>query len=439
MHVVNLRGAAVAGRAAVACLALVGGLLAAPEPLRAFDELRQMTRPDGKTTIEVREATSTERFRVQSLLRDTGKHETPQDLDAFDNYFLYRIAEMTWNANHTLLPKKRAELKRDLISARAAKAQDLHDRANQMLLTELPKIALSDRFHPVVRVNAMLALGMLDKVEPDITSTAPGKGAEPLAAALPVLRQAAIDPQLPEAVRIAALVGIQHHAQLEMAATERRPTVDALVGLVKETQVGPGRSATGMQWMRMSAAQILGTMVDKWADLGSPAVAEALVGLIGDAQAPLAARCEAAYALGLLDARQLTGPAATAAPAALGNLLLEIIRAGEQAPAIADADGWKRYLDGFSYYCHCVAFAANGTKEGRGLKSAPTGDAKTLGADLGRMAGEVQAEFGKTRTTQGDLVAALATKRANLEKWLADKNLDAPTAPAAAQASTTKP
>ena len=70
----------------------------------------------------------------------------------------------------------------------------------------MSKIAKSDKYHPAVRINAMLTIGDLNSV--DSIQSAQNV---PLANAMPVLLETVNDDKLIVPVRIAALVGINRH------------------------------------------------------------------------------------------------------------------------------------------------------------------------------------------------------------------------------------
>ena len=112
-----------------------------------------------------------------------------------------------------------------------------------MLLKAASAIAGDAAYHPAVRVNMMLLIGYLDQVEPDVT----GKGAVPLAAAIPEFLKAPEDPKQLDAVRVTALEGVLRHAEYGMPAPNQKLVVDAMQKLIS-TKAPGDMSPAGFAW-----------------------------------------------------------------------------------------------------------------------------------------------------------------------------------------------
>ncbi|MCA9124011.1 MAG: hypothetical protein H6822_13110 [Planctomycetaceae bacterium] len=220
-------------------------------------------------------------------------------LDAYYKDILFR--EFTTKDNWGKLPELRNEILKDLRGARNVQAfQHVVNLAYQQM-----RSFTQSRFqlHPVVRYNAMLLLGELNAVERG------ARGADGRATAYPDPLPAALDAMIAEykspdqidAVRIAALVGIDRHAKLNLARPENRRipgpqkkiVVDEMIALLNNDPPA-GRSSDGHTWMQRRAIDILAAlgMVGAY-----PAANTALETIVANDSAPISLRCTAAEAL----------------------------------------------------------------------------------------------------------------------------------------------
>ncbi len=225
---------------------------------------------------------------------------TVRDEKLFDDLLKKKVAEFSWPENASKLPNLRGRIKTLLEYAGRAGPQDAHTRANNLLLNFLPRIValnLDPPYHPGARYNWMMLLGQLDSKEPDFA----GRGAQPLAAALPELLKAVEDDKQIDAVHVAAMLGVLRHAESGLAGPVRDTTAAAmtrfLAQLEADEQQNPGRrDAKGRAWMEMRAVNVLGALGVANAD-----VIGALSTRLADTKGPLWLRCSAARALGKLD------------------------------------------------------------------------------------------------------------------------------------------
>ena len=99
------------------------------------------------------------------------------------------------------------------------------------------------------------------------------------------------DAALPDAVKVAALVGIRRHAELGAFATneQKAAAANALLELANAAAPPPGRSPAAHAWMRALAVEALGDMKDPGPN---GKVAKALVAIVGEAGAPFRLRCD---------------------------------------------------------------------------------------------------------------------------------------------------
>jgi hypothetical protein len=184
-------------------------------------------------------------------------------------------------------------------------------------------------FHPATRINAMLMIGELGANPPAGFGDVP----PPLSDALPVMFKHLQDPEQIDGVRVAALVGINRHADLGGIETPqaRQAIVNAMVALMNSPQP-PERSADGHAWMRSQAADILGKL-----GIAAAGVPQGLTAMVADAALPISVRCVPAEALGKLNYAGAAGLNPSQIVVALGRLA-EAAIARELAEKIEDEE-----------------------------------------------------------------------------------------------------
>lgn len=169
-------------------------------------------------------------------------------------------------------------------------------------------------YYPGARYNAMLLIGKLNAEEGVFVGES-RKLPVPLIVALRLMLDEFEDPKQIDAVRMAALVGIQRHVDIDREAKseEQRRLVgkdpespnsaetriiNVMSAVVNEKEPPKGRNREGQLWIRRSAVDIL-------ARLGSVGrggrVVKLLDGLLADDTEAVALRCSAAEALGRLN------------------------------------------------------------------------------------------------------------------------------------------
>jgi len=248
----------------------------------------------------------------------------PGEQEVFDTYYRdYALARWSEEENAASVGAFRRELRSDFENAKSGR---VHDHLNSVVLDYM-KIRATGHYHPATRFNAMLMIGDLNSVE--------GKAPVPLPAALPVLLSAVEEPQQLDAVKVAALVGVLRHLQLDAVKSpdDRKTVGDAALALAG-SQRPPGRTADGHAWMRKLAAEILGELR---AAGDNGAVATTLAGMAAEATTPFYARCSAAEALGKLDYQGAAGLDASKLAASLGRLALDACTAEAKAQTEAEA------------------------------------------------------------------------------------------------------
>jgi hypothetical protein len=138
-------------------------------------------------------------------------------------------------------------------------------------------------YHPAVRYNAVLILGMLDDQYAREGATTPARPHARSNGALTGIVNHAMSgkDEFPPAVVLGAVIGLERHAKLRagLPANNVKAMTDALVKLVSQSQPIMEMDRVEYSWLRLRAANALAT-------LGSPGqnnvVHDAFVKLIGD-------------------------------------------------------------------------------------------------------------------------------------------------------------
>ena len=94
---------------------------------------------------------------------NTGKFDNDQQKNDFDTYYkTYALPRWTQLSTLNNLRDYHKELFSNLSRA---KSGEVHDYLNKLVLDYMGKIAKSDKYHPAVRINAMLTIGDLNSVD----------------------------------------------------------------------------------------------------------------------------------------------------------------------------------------------------------------------------------------------------------------------------------
>jgi len=222
--------------------------------------------------------TAGNRLLVQRCLKDPAEYAANKE--KFEEFFSkYYFPKMTRPSPDALaeLGKDRYELfTRYLWPTTNA---DLQKHLTELARVAMEKIIANPAYHPAVRYNAVLIMGMLDE-QYAIENRRPPKPLPRGTKVLTVIVERASDGnQFPPPVVLGALVGLERHAQyrdsLDPAAVEAMTA--ALVKLLNHEQPIQDMDSEVYSWLRLRAASAL-------AQLGSPGtkgeVHEALIKLM---------------------------------------------------------------------------------------------------------------------------------------------------------------
>lgn len=444
-------------------------LMAIAAVVGSFDARTVLAQAPGKSITELTNSVTNKPLNLQPFLNNpkliqplrgqmlqwaqNGKPQNPQETESFDTYVLLRIAELTWPAVTTTsgAEQKRMLIKREARSFASSPSPEFHDRMNQHFLAQLPKIAADNGVDMSARVNAMILLGQVDRVEPNSPL---GVAAVPLAEVTPILIAAADKQDLPESLRIAALMGLARQSELQIVAGTRPPIAAVATKLIAAKKPLPGFSENGHHWARKLALQSVTGLAKTGSDFNRPEVVKALYDIINDDNEPLFLRRDAALAVGQID------PATIAASPvkpldllkALSRFTHETLKAGStranpnveptltkgEDVFLPPSEETKRlYTDGLSYYLNCVATALGG-RNNRGLRAASGADpntSKLVNELLVNHVDAAVAAMGSPRVSAAALPQDMSSRGAKLASWMTANNLNPAPAAAAAGAA----
>lgn len=355
--------------------------------LDQYDEIRDFPEP-----------TRTEQQKIQAMLTQAYKDarfNSPDDENKARAYFRFRAAEFTWPERLKDLPRKRKEIGIICRTCFSANGQDrnIHLWLNNELLTNFRAIATNagDRkYHPAARYNAMLVIGDLNQVEPDVS----GRGAEPWPKALETLTATVNDDTQLEAVRIAAMDGLRRHAELGKAPDVRRQLAPLLSGIAKTRKPSGKLQPAALCWMRRRAVQGLTAMALQGApEANRLECVNAVRDVLEDDSLSLLARADAAQALGAFD-KSAIGTARIAAD--LEALTRFVVSAGQVKPGAGHVNpDWLAYYFSAAYW-GLQGYSVNERNQlvpddNRGLRNAAANDrtAKEAVANLTARVGEL--------------------------------------------------
>lgn len=243
-----------------------------------------------------------------------GKFEGDQQKQAFNDYYQkYFLARWTQARNIGNLPGYRKELRVSHFGKKSANAV-VHDYLNSLVL-DFMKELVTGPYHPAVQVNAMLMIGELNSVEQPTPSPYP----EAMTTMIGVIE----DEKLPDAIRAAAMVGIQRHVVVGAAAgyppADVRKTLTTDMLKLAAAKLPDGPAAPGREWILGQALEVLGA-------LGSAgengAVAKQMLKVVADSNLTFSTRTIAAESLGSLSYAGV-GINSVEATAALGQFAID--------------------------------------------------------------------------------------------------------------------
>ncbi len=295
-------------------------------------------------------------------------------------YKSYFLPSFTIPENWGKLP----ELRQDLLikDFRTARSPAALAHVRTMTLTYMRLISQSPgahNFHPAVRYNAMLLIGSLNAIEygardpnaADARALAP----DPLPEAFDVLLAEYQSPTQIDAVRVAALIGLDRHVRLDLVrpanrripGAKKRVVADEMLALL-ESAPPASRSSEGHTWMQRRAIDILASLGMVGVD---PKMNAVLAKIVADEAAPISLRCTASEALAHWSADGKQKIDATALSRQLG--ILAVKACADELTRIGALGARERELTALRELLSKPNPAASGAMQGQGMMTGAGG------------------------------------------------------------------
>ncbi len=263
-------------------------------------------------------------------------------------------------------------------------------------------------YHPAVRVNAMLMIGDLNRVEQPPT---------PLPEALTVMIAAVQSSQVSDAVRATAMVGIKRHVAAGIPEDEARKALTAAMLKIVADDLPAGAVRDGREWILRQAIDILGRL----GSVGeNNAVFTPLAKTLADDKLPLKTRTAAAESLGRLNYAGATGINPADVAAMLGQLAIDVCTNElRQAKSSGDPVSRPRMMERLSAVLAALVGGDDGSRKGIGSLA---GDPNQQ-ASLGELQKSIESMTNRLSDKKEDdnLAGPVEELRTKLEAWLKKK------------------
>jgi hypothetical protein len=418
----------------------------APAAAKTFAEIRDLPGPNG-TVVNLAQQYNTVYKKSGNILRGmrtAGKAQNPDEEKLWDDYYKFRIAEMTWKENLDSLPKKREEFKKDfrVCVINEQGIIELYTRLNNQLLQMLPVLIANGAYPPVTRVNWTLMLGDLNERESQGFGATASPAIPNPSALLPLMTLFA-DAKLPDEIRAAALVGILrqfNNPSKSQKKDDLKKTIEALRGIVNLQADAKVKNRPGIIWLRRQSCVALGSLAWKseevQVEVHTPAVVTDVHELVRDPVADLNTRCMAAHTLGSLRSRLYPKNFVRPVAHSMADLLVAIAKVNPDRKLSAPE---------LTFMLTCVQTALTGADQNRGL--APLAEIEKDSIDLVKALQDKVNEALKIFTTpnvqQEQLADAINSMGQALEKLVpsgtAPSGTTSPMPPAASVPAITPP
>jgi hypothetical protein len=246
----------------------------------------------------------------------------------FDGYYTkYYFAKMTYYDAKSLakLPGDRRFFFNNIL--RQVKTQEVHEHLVTLTFNTMKEYATKN-YHPAVRYNAMLIISELNSKEA-VTSGAQAALPLPYADARTFMINEFFNPKQLDAVRVAALLGILRHVDVNAYATQQYPPavrqalVKQFLPVAVDKKVPADRDADGHAWVRSRVVEILAALGQAGWDSN---ILQAMTTIMGDKEEPMSLRYAAATAIGRMNLSGSTGMQGDEVAHRLANLALDSSR-----------------------------------------------------------------------------------------------------------------
>jgi hypothetical protein len=325
----------------------------------------------------------------------------------FDDFYQQFLLPQ-WTHDLTNLPKFRHDLANQLRKKNAGAPTTVHDHLNSLLLEFMQKLAAGN-YHPVARVNAMLMIGDLNRVEQPPT---------PLPEALTAMIAAVQSRQLSDAVRAVAMVGIKRHLATGTVDEDARKALTAAMLKVASDPLPRGPARDGREWILRQALDVLGRL----GTVGDGnAVFTLLAKALADEKLPLQTRMAAADALGRLNYTGTSGINAADMAAVLGQFAIDVCTDEvRQAKASGEPVSRQRIAERLGAALAALAGGEDGNHKGIGSLAGDANQQASL-AELQKNIESMTNRLSDKQNENENLSGAVEELQTKLEAWLKKK------------------
>ncbi|MBL8828964.1 MAG: hypothetical protein JNM18_18430 [Planctomycetaceae bacterium] len=296
----------------------------------------------------------------------------PADAPLIEKKIKAVIAEFTMPTTTDAGPSGATKLRNDwrlkITNASRLQFKDFHKAVNAGVIAHATPVILDKEVNPLARVNLLMLVGSLDRVEREGATPA-----IPLPEGTTKLVEVLKSTDVPAYLQATAIESLTRHAELETTPQQRKEIVAAITPYLAGKRPEKYDPA-GWHWLCKRSANILQAFAEKsLPEANDPAVVAGLVTILTDESLPYTLRIDAAATIAAIDSKNLSGT----------NKLKEaVVGVGETAKAMATESGNpEKSLPLITHVLYMVNTLADALRRGDG--QSPTGGAKGLlaGAD----------------------------------------------------------
>ena len=245
------------------------------------------------------------KFNTRLTVLKRGTFESDEEEQKFTEFYTQSLFPNVTKPENRQSPKDDVTAKRDDVitklrsdfkSNERAEDKQVFNKLTDLTLAYMSKIAKDGQYHPVARVNAMLAIGEVNSPK-----------------AVDILLATLGDKNQIDAIRVAAMSGLVHLASQSCLSNPdaAQPVIVWMTKIVR-APIPKNARADGISWMRGQAADVLAILRSTGSQNEVP---PALLIMLNDKDLPIPLRSKAARALGKLkysDSPPVAGPYQTA-------------------------------------------------------------------------------------------------------------------------------
>lgn len=259
---------------------------------------------------------------IQRMLRDGNFTAVANGQQVFQDYYeKYFFPSWTKAANRSKLQQLRSQLIVSDLGNAARNGGPPRDLLVQTAFNVLSGYVQNDQLDPAVRVAALLSIGDLNAQERPT-----GGGMQPptpYPPALSFLINISKDPNQSDALRLAALIGLERHCGCGISDGNVRDTqvIPLLLQIATEKDTPANKDPKIHEWFRVRAIDILALLSQPGANAQN---VQTLLNMVADQNESSRVRLAAAKALGSFDYSKVQGIDLMTIPQGLGKMVLEL-------------------------------------------------------------------------------------------------------------------